>query len=58
VLVVKDAEGVNVAVLPLYVTNPETGVVPPISVNELFVTVTGFIGVLKVAVMALSSATA
>ena len=55
---VKDAEGVKVAVVPLYVTVPETGVVPFIRVNSAVVIVAGSIGSLNVAVTALSIAIA
>ena len=57
VLLTRVVASVNVAVVPLTVTVPDTGVEPFIRVNEATVTVAGSIGLLKVAVMAVLIAT-
>ena len=50
VLVVRTAVGLNVAVVPAYVTVPETGVAPgPVKVNVAALIVAGFIDRLKMA---------
>lgn len=49
-LVVRTAVGVNVAVVPAYVTVPETGVVPgPVKVNVAVLIVAGFMDWLNMA---------
>jgi len=59
VLLARIAVGVKVAVLPVYVTAPGTGVAPgPVTVKVVPVMVAGFMGALNVAEMSVLTATA
>jgi hypothetical protein len=51
VLYARTAVGVNVAVVPLYVTEPATAPLGPVTVKVVALIVAGFITMLKVALI-------
>jgi len=57
VLYARTPAGVNVAVVPLYVTAPDTAPLGPVTVKVVVLIVAGFIAMLKVALIVVFTAT-